>query len=131
MYTWTGARRGAVRLMATADDSISQSGHWMVPMTCFEDLCKQQASDSGNNQNHEIASFPASSSSEEPRVRGVTFSPVVELEDPFDESDLVINTQSVQTDSGVTVYNLEDKDAATDSEKEDRGPQRATIAASD
>jgi hypothetical protein len=129
--------------------TLSQSGHWLVPFTCLEELYKQQP-DAKNGKPRTVASFPSTSASSsspaqpglpavptlevataETRARGVTFNPVVELQDMYDDDDNSSRAQGVQTDPRVAVYDLDAKDVPTDDEGTEREPRQVTLAARD
>ena len=128
--------------------TLSQSGHWLVPMTCFEDLFKQQPD--LKDQPHTVASFPSTSSSSgsparpgppsvptaegaitKTEARGVTFNPVIELRGFEDDDSSSSRACGVQTDPRVPVFDIDSKDVPTDDESTECEPRQVTLATRD
>ena len=116
--------------------TLSQSGHWLVPMTCFEELIAQQLREQSDTKRSSSASSSSRALFEERPAadvdlifhgdRSVSFSPVVES---IAAADDATTTQAVQTDNAVR-YDLDANDAPTDDDETTwpRQQRRATIA---
>ena len=133
--------KGKVRLEAPPGSwrlpmTLSQSGHWLVPMTCFEELIAQQLREQSDTKRSSSASGSSRALFEERPAadvdpifhgdRSVSFSPVVES---IAAADDATTTQAVQTDNAVR-YDLDANDAPTDDDETTwpRQQRRATIA---
>jgi hypothetical protein len=122
----------------------SKSGHWLVPITCFDELYAQQKKDSspgGTKRSRHVRHFPC--------VREVSFSPESEVVEYYDLPDgsthvsepylapmmvpdfvptvstalptpsSTTQTISVQTETNDIAYYDSDHDATTDNDEED------------
>ena len=128
--------------------TLSQIGHWMVPMTCFEELLVQR-SKAASRPNR--ANEPSSSSRAlfqdrtdlRDSSRAVTFDPVVDthiIDQPHNDNnttgddavgdDNTTTTQAVQTEiaDGAVRYDLNANDISTDDENDRPRERRATIS---